>query len=90
MHTAPAASPGDAPSACAAIVDVPPPPREAAVALARFLVEIFARRALVDLGLIPAEETDPGTGIADEAPAFSPSAPLGARCGVMAGKVDVR
>ena len=48
-----------------AVVVMEPPPRERSLALARLLVDVFARRALADLGLIAVDES-PGDGIVND------------------------
>lgn len=66
----------------AAPVDVPP---EAALSLARFLLDTFARRALIDVGLIAVDEGDPAPGIANGNRALHPDRSSGgARCGAAA------
>ena len=56
--------PSDADDEGGAVVDVAPPSRAICESVARFLVDVFARRALADLGLIAVEES-PGDGIAN-------------------------
>jgi len=69
----------------AAIVDLPPPAPAAALALARFLIETFARRALADLGVLATDDPGVGPGIAHGVETLSPDrSSSGARCGAMA------